>query len=132
VHVPRLRRIELIGKKTMETPIRISVDELKHELELGTPVFLIDARKEEEWRAAPDTAAGAVRMSAERAPERVFEVPPDKLVVVFCTCPAEKSSLEVVEAIRMGGRDARALEGGYAAYLAAGLPTVSKRILYAA
>lgn len=116
----------------METAFRISVDELKREIEQGTPLFLIDARKDEEWRTAPETAAGAVRMSAERAPERVFEVPPDHLVVAFCTCPDEKSSMSIAETMRMGGRDARALEGGYAAYKAAGLPTVSKRIIYAA
>jgi rhodanese-related sulfurtransferase len=93
---------------------------------------LVDARRYEDWRKAPDTAAGAMRMSVDDAGKRVGEIPSDNLVVVFCSCPHEESSLRVAELLRLGGLEARALSGGYEAWKRAGMPVAIKERDYAA
>ena len=59
---------------------------------------------------------------------RSGELPQDKLLVTYCTCKAEESSLEAAMLLAKGGFPRVAvLHGGYTAWTAAGLPMESRR-----
>lgn len=45
-----------------EQSLRISTDDLRHHLESGEAVTLLDARNEQSWRKSPEKMAGAVRV----------------------------------------------------------------------
>src|SRR5262249_37840165 len=111
---------------------RISIDQFRINFQQGVPMFLIDARREQDWRDAVDTAMSAVRISLEGVVYRAGEVRYGCLAVVFCNCPNEESSMKVADILRQNGREARALIGGYDAWKSAGMPIVSKQRDFAA
>lgn len=49
----------------------------------------------------------------------------DKLIVTYCTCPAEESSGQAVQILARGGIEAKALKGGLDAWTSAGYPTAT-------
>jgi rhodanese-related sulfurtransferase len=71
---------------------------------------------------------GAIWMPLGVLPSRVGELPEDKLLVMYCTCKAEETSLEAAMLLAKGGFPRVAvLHGGYPAWTAAGFPTQSSR-----
>jgi rhodanese-related sulfurtransferase len=118
-------RLEVRGL-SMSQIRRISIDQFRINLQQGVPMFLIDARREDQWRESADTALSAVRIKLEEAPFRAGEVGPGRLAVVFCGCAQEESSTKVAEILRQSGCEARVLEGGYDAWKVSGLPLVAK------
>lgn len=71
---------------------------------------------------------GAIWMPLGVLPSRAGELPEDKLLVTYCTCKAEETSLEAAMLLANGGFPRVAvLHGGYPAWTAAGLATESSR-----
>jgi membrane protein DedA with SNARE-associated domain len=64
---------------------RITPDELKRDLESGTPLLVMDLRTELDVRAAPYVVPGALRIAAEELERRHAEIPRDREVVVYCS-----------------------------------------------
>jgi rhodanese-related sulfurtransferase len=50
------------------------------------------------------------------------ELPPDKTIIAYCTCPDDEASARLTRALRSQGYDAWTLEGGLPAWRAAGYP----------
>lgn len=72
--------------------------------------------------------AGAVWMPLGLISQRAGELPQDKLLVMYCTCKAEETSLEAAMTLsKMGFERVAVLHGGYPAWSEAGLPTESNR-----
>lgn len=72
--------------------------------------------------------AGAVWLPLGLMNQRAGELPEDKLIVAYCTCRAEETSLDA--AMRLSGlgfRQVAVLQGGFPAWTAASLPTESNR-----
>ena len=106
------RRIEL------RRIVRISADELWKQLEsLNVPV-VVDVRA----RSVSDrdgVIPGALIMPADEVSRRYVELPTDRDVVVYCACPGDLASAEVVRFLREKGLDrARVLKGGIEAWRA--------------
>lgn len=71
---------------------------------------------------------GAVWMPLGVISSRAGELPEDKLLVTYCTCKAEETSLEAAMLLAKGGFPRVAvLHGGYPAWTAAGFATESSR-----
>jgi rhodanese-related sulfurtransferase len=71
---------------------------------------------------------GAVWMPLGVLQSRAGELPEEKLLVTYCTCKAEETSLEAAMLLAKGGfARVAVLHGGYPAWTAAGLPTESRR-----
>ena len=71
---------------------------------------------------------GAVWMPLGLMNQRAGELPQDKLIVTYCTCKAEETSLEAAEMLTKHGFPRVAVMlGGYPAWKEAGLPTESNR-----
>jgi membrane protein DedA with SNARE-associated domain len=64
---------------------RISPEELKADLESGTPTLVVDLRSDLDVGAAPYVIPGALRIAAEELERRHAEIPRDREVVVYCS-----------------------------------------------
>jgi membrane protein DedA with SNARE-associated domain len=64
---------------------RISPEELKRDLDAGTPTLVLDLRSDLDVGAAPYVIPGALRIAAEELERRHAEIPRDREVVVYCS-----------------------------------------------
>lgn len=64
---------------------RITPDELKHKLESGEPLTIIDLRHPLDLLPDPRTLPGALRISPDELPERHNEIDRSNEIVLFCT-----------------------------------------------
>jgi rhodanese-related sulfurtransferase len=104
---------------------RVTADELRAKLASGEAVA-VDVRGSVPYELGH--LPGAVWMPLGVLQSRAGELPEDKLVVTYCTCKAEETSLEAAMLLAKGGFPRVAvLHGGYPAWTAAGFPTASRR-----
>jgi rhodanese-related sulfurtransferase len=98
----------------------LSAGELKQLLESGEPVTLLDVRGEKARRASGLQIPGSIRVPLSRW--RIDESwPSDRLAVVYCSCPGDVSSVRAARRLLEAGlEDARALQGGFEAWIEAG------------
>ena len=64
---------------------RISPDELKRDLESGTPTLVVDLRSDLDVGADPHVIPTALRIAAEELERRHAEIPRDREIVVYCS-----------------------------------------------
>jgi membrane protein DedA with SNARE-associated domain len=64
---------------------RVSVDELKRQLDSGEPVFLIDLRSAVDVATDPHVIPGALRIAPEELERRHEDIARDRDVVLYCT-----------------------------------------------
>lgn len=100
----------------------ISATELKALYDKGE-VTLLDVRSLEQYGASH--IPNALQIPLTRVEGEVQYLKRDKLIVTYCTCPAEESSGEAAMILARGGIKAMALKGGLGAWTAAGYPTAS-------
>jgi membrane protein DedA with SNARE-associated domain/rhodanese-related sulfurtransferase len=106
---------------------RINVDELKRRLDAHEDVAIIDLRHPLDFLPQPYTIPGALRIPAEELERRHNEIPRDRDVVLYCTCPNEASSANAVLKLRrFGVTRVRPLEGGFHAWRERGFPWESE------
>ena len=104
---------------------KISVEDLHRRIEAGDRIAVIDLRHPLDFEADPYTIPTAIYIPAEELSERHAEIPRDRDVVLYCTCPDEiTSAKEALRLRRRGIRRVRPLQGGFAAWRAAQLPVV--------
>jgi membrane protein DedA with SNARE-associated domain/rhodanese-related sulfurtransferase len=102
---------------------RVPVEVLQRRLEAGETVFVLDLRHPVDFQADPHTIPGALYIPAEEVVRRHREIPRDRDVVLYCTCPDEATSAR--EALRLqtrGVKRVRPLAGGFPEWRARGLP----------
>lgn len=72
--------------------------------------------------------AGAVWAPLGLMKQRAGELPEEKILVTYCTCKAEETSLEgALLLARMGFKKVAVLQGGFPAWKSSGYATASKR-----
>jgi rhodanese-related sulfurtransferase len=99
---------------------RISVEDLRARLEAGEKVVYVDNR----YKPTGPIVQGAHLVMEDAIAAWAKDVPKDALIVNYCTCHNETSSVRAVLALqKLGFTNAYALLGGLVAYQAAGLPT---------
>jgi membrane protein DedA with SNARE-associated domain/rhodanese-related sulfurtransferase len=102
---------------------RMEPEELKRLLDLGEAVYIVDLRHPLELVPEPFTLPGALLFAPERLAERQWEIPRDRDVVLFCTCPSEATAARTAMQLhRLGIERVRPLRGGYGAWKALGFP----------
>lgn len=74
---------------------------------------------------SPRELLDANRRSADLV-KRLPELPRDKTIIAYCTCPDEEASVRLTRVLRQQGYDAWVLEGGLPAWRAAGYPMEAK------
>jgi membrane protein DedA with SNARE-associated domain/rhodanese-related sulfurtransferase len=102
---------------------RISVDEVKASLDRGDRPFIVDLRHMLEFVVDPRTVPTAVRISPDELPARNAEIPRDREIVLYCTCPSEATSAKVaMDLKKIGITKVRPLQGGLKAWQDQGYP----------
>jgi membrane protein DedA with SNARE-associated domain/rhodanese-related sulfurtransferase len=96
---------------------RITADELYGKLEAGEKPIILDLRPLEELEQNPALIRGALHMTLDEAEHRDHEIPRDRDIILYCSCPNEVSSARVALLLhRRGIARVRPLLGGIDAW----------------
>ncbi len=102
---------------------RLEPEELKRQLDAGEPVFIVDLRHPLELVPEPYTLPGALHVSPETLAKRLNEIPRDRDVVLYCTCPNEATAAKTAMTLHKAGIDrVRPLRGGFDEWRRLGYP----------
>jgi membrane protein DedA with SNARE-associated domain/rhodanese-related sulfurtransferase len=102
---------------------KIEPDELKSMLDNGQKVYIVDLRHPLDYLPDPRVLPGAVRFSATTIASHKEELPRDRDVVLYCTCPSEATSGKVALQLRkLGVYRVRPLRGGFDEWKKLGYP----------
>lgn len=106
---------------------RITPEELNGKLEAGEGLTVVDLRHPLEFDADRVKIPGALHMLPEELVERHEEIPRDRDVVLYCSCPNEATSAMMTRRLhRLGISRVRPLAGGFDAWIGLGFPVESK------
>lgn len=89
----------------------------------GEAPFIIDLRHPLDVLTDPEVVPGALRIGPEELRLHRDEIPGDRDIVLYCTCPSEETSAKVaMELRRLGVSRVRPLRGGLQGWKDAGYP----------
>ncbi len=119
--ITRLYRRRRFLRKLVES--RLEPDELKRQLDAGESIFIVDLRHPLELLPDPFTLPGALHLSPEALAQRIHEIPRDRDIVLYCTCPSEATAAKVAMTLHKAGIDrVRPLRGGFDEWKRLGYP----------
>jgi membrane protein DedA with SNARE-associated domain/rhodanese-related sulfurtransferase len=102
---------------------RLEPEELMGQLGRGEQVYIVDLRHPLELLAEPFTLPHALHFSPDSLAARHQEIPRDRDVVLFCTCPSEATAAKTAMTLHKLGIDrVRPLRGGYDEWKRLGYP----------
>src|ERR1035437_396260 len=102
---------------------RLEPEELKRQLDAGEDVYIVDLRHPLQLAPDPFTLPGAHHVSPEALAARVNEIPRDRDVVLYCTCPREATAAKTAMTLhKLGIERVRPLRGGYDEWKRLGYP----------
>jgi membrane protein DedA with SNARE-associated domain/rhodanese-related sulfurtransferase len=100
---------------------RIGVADLRALMDGGRRPVVVDVRSPGARDLDPRFIPGALAMDAAEVDRRLGELPADREIVFYCTCPNEASAAQVAKKlIGLGYARVRPLHGGLDAWIAAG------------
>jgi membrane protein DedA with SNARE-associated domain/rhodanese-related sulfurtransferase len=103
---------------------RITVDELRQKLNSGEQLVILDLRSNAALEQDPVVIQGAVHLSVEDLETRHDELPRDRDIIVYCSCPNEVTSAKMALRLqRKGFKRVRPLLGGIDAWREQNHPT---------
>jgi membrane protein DedA with SNARE-associated domain/rhodanese-related sulfurtransferase len=103
---------------------RITVDELNQRLEAGENVTILDLRSAGEVERNPLLIRSARHMTMEELKLRKSEIPRDRDIILYCSCPNEVSSARMALLLQRNGfTRVRPLLGGLDAWREKNYPT---------
>ena len=101
----------------------ITADELQALRDSGQEVLLYDVRQPLDLLAHAEIIPGATRIAPKDLLAHPDVIPREKEVVVYCTCPSEKTSREITRrAAELSLLRVKFLRGGLSAWKEKGLP----------
>jgi rhodanese-related sulfurtransferase len=116
-----LRRARVAGRRAQFEKHSITAEELHTLLALRSDVRLYDLRLPLDVLTDAEIIPGAQRVSPQEVLHNPNLIPKEEDSIVYCTCPGEESSREVLKrALEMGYLHVRFLRGGLAAWKARG------------
>ncbi len=103
---------------------RITVDDLYQKQEAGENLVVLDLRSQIEFEQNPALIRGALHMTLDEVPLRESEIPRDRAIILYCSCPNEVSSARVALQLHDRGlHRVRPLLGGMDAWRKRDYPT---------
>ncbi len=100
---------------------RISVAELNRLMQSGSAPLVIDVRSPTARALEPHWIPGALHISLPDVDGHLKDLPKDRDIVLYCSCPSEATAARVAKILMNHGfRNLRPLQGGLDAWLAAG------------
>jgi len=117
----RVYRRRLILRRLVAS--RLEPIELKRQLDSGEAVCIIDLRHPLELLPDPFTLPGALHVSPEDLAARINEIPRDRDIILYCTCPNEAASASTAMKLhKLGIERIRPLRGGFDEWKRLGFP----------
>lgn len=108
---------------------RISVEELRRLIDGGRQPIVVDVRSPVARKTDARFIPGALVMDAAVPDAGLRELPSDRDVIFYCSCPNEASAAQVAKKlIELGYQRVRPLQGGLDAWLAAGHPVEMREL----
>ena len=105
---------------------RISVDELYRLMDVGESPLIVDVRSPVARTLEPRHIPGALHLPLHGFEEHIRELPRDREIILYCSCPNEASAAQVAKLLMNSGfLRVRPLLGGLEAWIAAGHPVES-------
>jgi len=100
---------------------RISADELQRLMDEGVAPLIVDVRSPTARALEPRHIPGALHLPLLGFEEHIKELPRDREIIVYCTCPNEASAAQVAKLLMNSGFvRVRPLLGGLEAWIEAG------------
>jgi rhodanese-related sulfurtransferase len=82
---------------------RLDPVELKRMLDGGQNPYIVDLRHPLDYLPDPRVLPGAIRLSPETLMQRSGEIPRDRDVILYCTCPSEATAAKMAMKLRQNG-----------------------------
>src|SRR5882757_7899958 len=82
---------------------KITVDELHQKQEAGENLIILDLRSQLELEQDPALISGALHMTMDEVQLRHQEIPRDRDIILYCSCPNEASAARVALSLRRKG-----------------------------
>lgn len=102
---------------------RITVEELRRQIEQGEAPVIVDVRSPTARTLERHRIPGAVHVPVQDAERHLSELPRDREIILYCSCPNEASAAKVARLLMNHGfRRVRPLKGGLEAWMEAGHP----------
>jgi rhodanese-related sulfurtransferase len=102
---------------------RISVEELRRQIDEGAAPVIVDVRSPTAQTLERRRIPGAVHVPVQDAARHLRELPRDREIILYCSCPNEASAAKVARLLMNHGfRRVRPLKGGLEAWIEAGHP----------
>ena len=102
---------------------RLTPAELRLRLESSDPPRIVDLRSAIAFEVTREALPGAIRLDPEELDKRHTDIPRNRDIVLYCTCPNETTSARVALALKKRGIErVFPLEGGFEAWVAGGYP----------
>jgi len=117
----RVYRRRLVLRRLVAS--RLEPEELKRQLDSGEAVYIVDLRHPLELLPDPYTLPGALHVSPEDLANRINEIPRDRDIVLYCTCPNEATAATTAMKLhKLGIERIRPLRGGFDEWKRLGFP----------
>lgn len=88
-------------------------------------MVIVDLRHARDFQENPQMIPEAIRLVPSEIARRYAEIPLDREVILYCTCPDESSSAQdALRLMRHGIQRVRPLAGGFDAWCRQNLPVV--------
>jgi len=117
----RVIRRRMVIKKLVAS--RLEPEELKQQLDAGEQVFIVDLRHPLEFEEDPFTLPGAIHFAPDDLTARHQEIPRDRDIILFCSCPSEATAAKTAMTLhKLGINRVRPLRGGYDEWKRLGFP----------
>src|SRR6266851_3553456 len=100
---------------------RISVDELYRLIDAGLKPVIVEVRSQTARALEPRRIPGALHVPLHAVDHHVKDLPRDREIILYCTCPNEASAAQAAKILMNNGfTKVRPLHGGLEAWIAAG------------
>jgi membrane protein DedA with SNARE-associated domain/rhodanese-related sulfurtransferase len=107
---------------------RISVADLYELIQAGAAPTIIDVRSITARELEPRWIPGALHVPLEDVARHIKELPRDRDIILYCTCPSEASAARVAKILMNHGfKRVRPLLGGLDAWVAAGYAVITAK-----
>jgi membrane protein DedA with SNARE-associated domain/rhodanese-related sulfurtransferase len=104
---------------------RVTPEEVYQKQEAGEHPYILDLRSPADFHKDPVLVRGAVYISFDEVRRRYGEIPRDRDIVVYCTCPNEATAAKMAMYLQQKGINrVRPLLGGIQAWQERKYPTV--------
>jgi membrane protein DedA with SNARE-associated domain/rhodanese-related sulfurtransferase len=102
---------------------RLEPEALKQMLDAGEPVYIVDLRHPLELVPDPFTLPGAHHVSPDALAQHSGEIPLDRDIILYCTCPSEATAAKTAMTLhKLGIARVRPLRGGFDEWKRLGFP----------